>query len=304
MRVTSVSSAAALVAAIRIGASVSRFHIVSIAALGTFTFGWLFTDRYEWGVAAICALDWFVVNLLNRVVDVREDRANAIYGTGFVDRHRRALTAFGFALLVGSLLATQLYLPRLTPLRLAFHLLGLAYNWPLLPGGRRIKQVYFFKNAASGLGFLITVFGYPLTAVGREVMPAGITPVTVFVTVAFFLLFELSYEAIYDLRDAEGDAKAGVRSYAVVHGVRGAVHIIDALLIGSMFVLAVGFAANVVPWRIFVMIAAPLLQLVFYKRALRRGITARDCIALTWLGATLLAVYNLWVWLGLPGIHT
>jgi hypothetical protein len=42
-----------------------------------------------------------------------------------------------------------------TGLRVAYHSLGLAYNWPLLPGGRRIKQLYFFKNSASAAGFLI-----------------------------------------------------------------------------------------------------------------------------------------------------
>ena len=33
----------------------------------------------------------------------------------------------------------------ITPLRIAYHLLGFAYNWPLLPGRRRIKQLYFWK---------------------------------------------------------------------------------------------------------------------------------------------------------------
>ena len=55
-------------------ASVSRLHIVAIAALGTFTFGWLFTGRHLPQLAAITAFDWFLVNLLNRVVDLPEDR--------------------------------------------------------------------------------------------------------------------------------------------------------------------------------------------------------------------------------------
>ena len=33
----------------------------------------------------------------------------------------------------------------------------LAYNWPILPGRRRIKELYFFKNTASAAGFIITV---------------------------------------------------------------------------------------------------------------------------------------------------
>ena len=77
-------------------ASISRLHIVAIAALGTLTFGWLFTGERPWLLAAVCALDWFLVNLLNRVVDLKEDAANQITGVDFVQRHRRAILWLGF----------------------------------------------------------------------------------------------------------------------------------------------------------------------------------------------------------------
>ena len=56
-----------------------------------------------------------------------------------------------------------------------------------------------------------------------------------------------------------------------------------------------------VPWRLFIMIVAPGLQLVLYKRALRAGLTSGFCVGLTWLGAGLLATYHLWYLAGLPG---
>jgi 4-hydroxybenzoate polyprenyltransferase len=286
-------------------ATVSRIHIVAIAALGTFTFGWLLFGVHMWALAAISALDWFLVNILNRVVDLREDRANAIVGTDFVADHRRAVLFGGFGLLLASLAGVWLVFPWLLPLRLAYHTLGFAYNWPLFPGGRRIKELYFWKNTASATGFLITVFAYPLAASGwthDRPLASGIGWATIACAAAFFFLFELSYEVIYDLRDAEGDRAAGVRTYPVVHGERGAVRIADALLLGAIAVLAVGYAAHALPWRIFVMIAAPMLQLAVYKRALRRGITSSDCVALTWLGAGLLLAYHLWIAAGLPGV--
>ena len=287
-------------------ASVGRLHIVAIAALGNLTFAWvLFGVRPAW-LAAVCALDWYVVNLLNRVVDLPEDRANAIAGVDFVERHRRALLALGLALLVGSLVATLLLAPRLTPWRLAFHALGLAYNWPLLPGRRRIKQLYFWKNTASAVGFLVTLFAYPLAGLAEgatgPAFLADVSWVTVGVAATFFFLFELSYEVIYDLRDVVGDRAEGVRSYPVVHGERGATRLIDALLLASALVLAGGYAAQVVPWRLVVMLAAPALQVVLYKALQRRGgIGSTHCIGLTWLGASLLAVYHLWVIFDLPG---
>src|SRR5438876_904432 len=117
--------------------SVGRLHIVAIAAMGTFTFGWLLSGKYLFGLAALSALDWFLVNLLNRVVDLKEDTENGIFGTDWVSRNRRMFLWAGFSILIGSLVATTLFWPALTPLRLAYHALGLAYNWPLLPGNRR-----------------------------------------------------------------------------------------------------------------------------------------------------------------------
>jgi len=272
---------------------VGRLHIVAIAALGCFTFGWIFTGQRPWGASALCALDWFLVNLLNRVVDLKEDRANGIVGADFVAAHRRAILVAGFSLLAGSLMLA----PALLPLRLAYHALGFAYNWPLFAGARRIKQLYFWKNTASATGFLLTVFGYPL-ALGPRVVPPG----TIVASAAFFFLFELSYEIIYDLRDAPGDAAADVRTYPVVHGVRYASYLVDSLCVISLSILASAYVAHVVPWRIAILGVGPLLQIFIYKRFVKRGITSRDCINLTWLGAVLLIAYHGWVLAGLPGV--
>ena len=293
--------------ALKLLASVSRLHIVVIAALGTFTFGWLFTGHHPWFLSGVCALDWFLVNLLNRVVDLPEDAMNGITGTDFVARHRQAIKVLGFGTLFSSLVVVYFFAPAITPLRLAYHALGFAYNWPLLPGRRRIKQLYFWKNTASATGFILTVFGYPLAGVATLPSPlaglaSGVSLATILFSAAFFFTFELSYEVIYDLRDAPGDAAARVRTYPVVHGERGAVRIIDGLLAASLGSLVVGYVLGFVPWRIAVMGAAPLAQLVLYKRFLRRGITSADCIHLTWLGAGLLAVYHLWILARLPGV--
>lgn len=286
--------------------SIGRLHIVAIAALGTLTFGWLFTGNYLWTLAATCAADWFIVNLLNRIVDLKEDEANGIPGTAFVARHRVLVFGVGVALLLGTVLLTHLAYPALTPLRLSFHALGFAYNWPLLPRVGRLKARYFWKNTASATGFMITVFGYPLAAIGWGRVPGslatGIGVGSMVFAAAFFFLFELSYEVIYDLRDAPGDALAGVRTYPVVHGEAFAIRIIDALLGTSCAILIAGYAASFVPWRMVVMVLAPALQAIAYKRAYRRGISSADCIRMTWVGAGLLTAYHLWIVVGLPGV--
>ena len=280
--------------------SVGRLHIVAIAALGCFTFGWLFTGHYPIVVTILCALDWFLVNLLNRVVDLKEDAENGIAGTDFVARHRRGILYAGFALLGFSLVVAVPFAPYVLPFRLAYHLLGFAYNWPMF-GGRRIKQLYFWKNTASAMGFMLTVIAYPL-AWARGQLWYGIGWSTVAATAAYFFLFELSYEIIYDLRDAPGDARADVRTYPVVHGAATSTRIIDALCLASLAIIVAAFVARVVPWRIAILGVGPLLQIFLYKRFVKRGITSRDCINLTWLGAALLVAYHGWVWAGLPGV--
>jgi 4-hydroxybenzoate polyprenyltransferase len=287
-------------------ASITRLHIVAIAAMGTFTFGWLFTGSYPWLVAGLCALDWFLVNLLNRVVDLKEDRLNAIVGTDFAAKNRKFILAFAFLLLFASLIFSHVYWPDITPFRLGYHVLGLAYNWPLLPGRRRLKTLYFWKNTASAMGFMLTVFCYPLAAAGWRLeaseLPFGISMVTIGLTASWFFLFELSYEVIYDLRDAAGDKEAGVLSYPVVHGEKGAMLVIDLLLACSLIPLIGGWLLGVIPWRITVMAVATVLQFFLYKHWHSRGITQADCIRLTWLGAGLLFSYHLWVVAGLPGV--
>lgn len=285
-------------------ASISRLHIIAIAAAGTLTFGWLFTGHRPWTLALVVALDWFVVNLLNRVVDLEEDETNAIVGTAFVARHRRAVLVVGIASLVASLPAVHLVLPAITPWRLAYHTLGVAYNWPLIPFIGRIKSLYFWKNTASAVGFLITLFAYPLVtaAHGGVALVEGMTPLTIGLTAAYFMTFELSYEVIYDLRDVDGDRQAGVRSYAAVHGPKTAARIAYGLMLTSMITLAVGYGAGLLPWRVFVMIVAPALQWVLARRLLRVGLTSAHCVGLTWLGAAMLAAYNVWIALGLPGV--
>ena len=284
---------------LRMFAVVGRMHITAIGALGVFTFGWLFTVDYPWFLTGVCAFDWFFVNLVNRIVDIKEDNANAIPGTEFLAKYQRHLVVLGFVLLLVSLVVVHLLNPAITGLRMTCHLTGVFYNWPLLPGGRRLKEQYFWKNTASAVGFLLTVFGYPLVTLtwekGFHSFPPGITWATVVFSALFFLLFVLSYEVIYDLRDVHGDTLAGIRTYPVVHGERTAIRIVDGLIFSSVLVLAAGYVSGFVPWRIYIMAGAPVIQYVVYKRALIRGISAKDCTFITWMGVALFLVFNHWV---------
>lgn len=295
------SAAEKMIASFATLASIARLHIVAIGALGTLTFAWALCGERPWLLAALSACDWFVVNLLNRLVDLKEDAANQIRGTDVVARHRRSFLAGGLGVLCASFVVTALAAPVLLPFRFAFHALGFAYNWPLLPGRRRIKQLAFWKNTASATGFLLTVFCYP---VATFPLRADVTTATVASAALFFFLFELSYEVLYDLRDVEGDRLADVRTWPVLLGASRGFLVAQGQMVAAFLVVAASAAVGILPWRVTVMGAAPLLQLAVSRHMVKRGITTADCIVITWLGVALLGTYHVWELLGLPGAES
>jgi 4-hydroxybenzoate polyprenyltransferase len=284
--------------------AITRYHIVLVAMVASVVFGWLMTGRYLFDISLVVGLDWFLINLLNRVTDIDEDLKNGIRGTERVARRKRMLTAGSFVLMIGSIALGHLAWPGLTPYRIAVQVIGLAYNYDIVPTPRglsRLKEIYFFKNFGSSVLFVLTCFAYPLAASpGARVMPwSGIV-----VLALFFVPFELTYEILYDLRDLEGDRQEGIPTYPVVHGPLRARQIIDALLLGSSVVLAGGIAAGALGVREALMLAAPATQLAFYRPRFRRGLTARDCIVVTHLGTAELLLYlvgtAVWLRAGLP----
>jgi 4-hydroxybenzoate polyprenyltransferase len=282
-------------------ASIARLHIVAIGALGTLTWGFALTGRLLPLLAVLSACDWFVVNLLNRVVDLDEDLHNGITGANVVARNRWRTVAVGVTVLVFSLLASAAWAPQTLWPRLAFHVLGVLYNWRLLPlpgGRRRIKELAFWKNLASATGFLLTCFAGPLLTAP---LAPDVDATAVIVAGAFFLFFELSYEVLYDLRDVEGDRLVGVKTWPVLLGPRGGAAIAVAQMLAATGIAVIGFVAGALPWHITIMGAAPLVQLAVVGPRLPDRVNSSLCIGVTWLGAGLLVAYLVWEALGLPG---
>ncbi|HPB98185.1 MAG TPA: UbiA family prenyltransferase, partial [Polyangiaceae bacterium] len=281
-----------------------RYHIMLIAMVAMVVFGWLMTGKYHVELMVWVALDWFLINLLNRVTDIDEDLRNEIPGTERVARRKRVLTFGCFALMAASFVASHWFWPGLTVWRAIVQLIGLGYNYrivPTLSGLSRFKEIYFFKNFGSSVLFVLTCFVYPLASdpSARVMGWAGVAAL-----ILFFVPFELTYEILYDFRDIKGDQAQGVPTYPVVHGQERARQIIDGLLVVSALVLGVALAAGVLGVREGLMMAAPLIQFFFYRPRVRRGVTTPDCVWLTHLGTAQLVMFvvgtAVWGKLGLP----
>ena len=144
-----------------------RYHIMLIAMVAMVVFGWLMTGKYHVELMVWVALDWFLINLLNRVTDIDEDLRNEIPGTERVARRKRVLTFGCFALMAASFVASHWFWPGLTVWRAIVQLIGLGYNYrivPTLSGLSRFKEIYFFKNFGSSVLFVLTCFVYPLAS--------------------------------------------------------------------------------------------------------------------------------------------
>ena len=283
--------------------SILRIHIILIAMTAAITFGWLFSGKYLWWVAALVGLDWLLVNLLNRISDINEDVVNGIRGAGHVARHRRALVIV-WSVIQAFSLALGVYLaPALTPWRVAVQLAGVGYSFRVVPtpnGWRRFKDIYFLKNFMSAAAFVATVFAYPLVATRLGSATWG----EILILVAFFVPFEMTYEIIYDMRDLDGDAKAAVPTFPVVHGLVRARQIVDVLLATSVLFILVGLGTGALGLREGLLAAAPVVQALLYRPRYCRGITRQDCILLTHAGTAMLLAYlggtRAWLEVGLP----
>lgn len=286
-------------------AAALRLHIVSIAVAATVVFGSLMRGVYPWGLALLVGFDWCIVNLVNRATDVNEDRLNQIASTELVARHARAILALCLVALALSLALGAWFLPwPLTVERVLFHAIGLGYSFRIVPtlrGMRRFKDLYVLKNSMSAVLFVLSVVGMPL--VGRTETLRMTTPGIVAI-VAFFFVFEHTFEIVYDLRDLEGDRAFGVPTYPVVHGVARASSLVVVLCLASIGILAVARATRVTTTRELLMAAAPVAQLAFLRWRGAANVTRADCIRITVAGTVLLCLFlagtALWERAGLP----
>jgi 4-hydroxybenzoate polyprenyltransferase len=275
----------------------ARLHIVLIAGLGTLTYGWLMTGRHLVDLALLAALDWLLLDLGNKLSDLPEDEINSPAEARWVRAHARAIAAAITALFGGSLIATALSRPALLPARLAFQAGGLLYNFRLLPGRRRLKQIYAAKNAAAACLFIITVVGYPLLALRGELR---VDAAWVAVMSGFFFFFEMSFEVIYDFKDLAGDRAQRVPTYPAVHGERGGRLAFDLFVLLAAAILLGGWALGAVGFKELIILLAPALQAAAFELFARRGYRARDTVLVTHLGSLQLLAYNLYILVGLP----
>lgn len=206
---------------------------------------------------AILILVGFSVYNLNRKTDEAEDAINRQDRYIFTKKYEKhlftaALAGYGLAILLGALHGWMALLVILIPL-----ISGILYSIPCLPpasGYHRLKEIPVVKNLVVGIAW-----GATLTLIPVTILEAPITPATA-ITFIFFSSYAFIASTLPDIRDKEGDEKAGIRTIPVVIGPERTLFLVTAinLIIGSGAVI---FSAVYLSPFVVVLIAISIVYL-------------------------------------------
>lgn len=215
-------------------------------------------------LAVACICQW------NRLTDVKEDALNCPDDLKDAQTKSGAIKVFCYA---GGTIAILLALftePswKLVGLVAFGAAVGYFYNTPLLPSWPhlRLKNLFIIKNLSSGAGWSLGLLVFPM-------LRAHTQPDGLFLT-AFVYMFAMvvTYEIMWDMRDIEGDALAGIRTLPIVLGINNARIYTAILQFFCLGIIISGLAnARLTPvWSLYLLPSIMLLTLIiFFPRLIR-----------------------------------
>ncbi len=221
-------------------------------------------------LAVACICQW------NRLSDVEEDALNCPDDLKDAQTKSRAIKVFCYA---GGAIAISLALFTEPTLKLAWLVafgaaVGYFYNTPLIPSKPhlRLKNMFIVKNLSSGAGWSLGLLVFPMLRAHTQ--PNGLF----FTAFVYMLAMVVTYEIMWDIRDMEGDKRAGIRTLPVVLGINSA-RIYAAMLqfvcLGTIIIGLVN--ARLTPvWALYLLPSTMLLTLIiFFPRLIRynRGLS-------------------------------
>jgi 4-hydroxybenzoate polyprenyltransferase len=170
----------------------------------------------------------FSIYNLNRKTDEDEDAVNCQDRFAFTRRYEVPLYYGALLFLVLALVLSALSgLPSLLATGAPF-ILGILYSFRFLPEGlgyRRLKEIPAIKNISVGLAWGIFLSLLPVFFWHREPGPGTA------ITFLLFFMWGFMASMIPDVRDREGDARAGVRTIPVIFGKQKTKRILTGMLI-------------------------------------------------------------------------
>ena len=248
----------------------------------------------DWRLLLALVANWLAVGfsfMINDVEDADDDALNPAkaqrnpVSAGRLDRRTAYIASFAVALLAGA----AFYPLGLIPfwLGIACLAIGFLYSWrPVRLKRVPVVDLISHSLLLAGLQYLCATFTFAPGATGDQ----WIAPFV------FVMSISMYGELFNEVRDLEGDLKAGVTHTAAVIGEKGA-HALMVMLLavgGVSFVTSI--AAGLVPWWVLVVLCV-LAAIVLARPILkmRRG-TAVDLVGPLHVPAQIVGALTMIVW--------
>lgn len=207
----------------------TRAYLAVGSALLVYGLSIILQTRFSWMLSAIVGLTVFSAYAMNRKSDIAEDNVNVSFGTQELAQKTFYAGVFSLALAVMLAIIVDALIVGVIG---SFIFLLFIYSVKVLPESlpyQRLKEIPFVKNAIVG-GALALLFTGPLVIYND--MPVGSGSAVVF---GFVFLRTFIGSVIPDIRDIEGDKRAGVDTVPVMFGVGRTKHLL--FLINAVAVL-------------------------------------------------------------------
>jgi 4-hydroxybenzoate polyprenyltransferase len=215
-------------------------------------------------LAVACICQW------NRLTDVQEDALNCPEDLKDAQTHSRAIKIFCYAGGIATVMLALFTKPTWEIAGLvAFGVaVGYFYNSPLLPSqpNVRLKNMLLIKNVSSGAGWSAGLLIFPMLRAHTQ--PDG----RFFTAFVYMFAMVMTYEIMWDIRDAAGDAKAGIPTLPVVLGINSARVCAAILQIVCLGIIISGVVnARLTPvWSFYLLPSIMLLTLIIFSPRLIR----------------------------------
>jgi 4-hydroxybenzoate polyprenyltransferase len=229
-------------------------------------------------IAVACICQW------NRLTDVEEDALNCPEDLKDAQAKKTAIKVFCYT---GGIVTVMLALSTKPTWEIAGLVafgvaVGYFYNSPLLPSQPhlRLKNMFIIKNFSSGAGWSLGLLVFPMLR--AHIHPDG----RFFTAFVYMFAMVMTYEIMWDIRDAAGDAQAGIPTLPVVLGINSARVCAAILQIVCLGIIISGVVnARLTPvWSFYLLPSIMLLTLIIlFPRLIRynRGLSHALVIALS-----------------------
>jgi 4-hydroxybenzoate polyprenyltransferase len=217
-------------------------------------------------LAVACICQW------NRLSDVEEDALNCPDDLRDAQIKSRAIKIFCYAGGTIAILSALFTEPtwKLAWLVAFGAVIGYFYNTPLLHSKPhwRFKNMFIIKNLSSGAGWSFGLLVFPMLR--AHARPDGLF----FNAFIYMFAMVMTYEIMWDIRDIDGDARAGIRTLPVVLGINSARIYAVMLQFICLGVIITGLInTRLTPvWSLYLLPSTMLLTLIiFFPRLIRHN---------------------------------